>query len=991
MPNEEATGKLSLDIDGLKRGLREAKQEIQRANAVFKAETAGMEDWTKDADGLSAKLKNLGQVLSQQRSILQNYNSQLKSHQDSQEKAAKEAERLRNEMEDLVKKGLSPASAEYKALDKQYQAAIKSEQAEAAQIKKLETSIIAQTGEIGKTEAAYKKWEKAQADLERESKSLVKVVSDQERELKDLKRQYVDVATAEGEDSDAARELATRIKTLSSDLGKNRTALKAAEKSADALDVSYDELGQSAKDAGRDAEEAGGAFSRAKDMFIGGLAVQVATRAWDALKQAVRGVANAMKDAVVDGAAYADDILTLASKTGLATDELQEFAYMEELIDVSTETVAKDLAKVKKQMGSAQKGSKTAAAAFEKLGVAFTEANGELRDGTEVFYDVIEALGGIDNETERDAAAMDIFGKSATDLNPLIEAGAEKLAELREEARESGNVLSGSALKSLGKAQDGMDRLSKAAEGAKKQFSIGLAPAVAEASEKMADELNSPRVQRGISVLSEGIGGLLSTITDFASAGIDLLVGALGAIDPKLKLYSDRQLELAQKAEDLKQSHEDLMTEYKDKAQVILDETRRTSDLWNELQKLVGENGEVKKADEERVDYILHELNDALGTEYSRNGDIIEQYQTMQEEIGNLIEQKKARALLDANEEAYTHAYQKQTEALQVQADLYPQVEKATRDLERAQRDYFKAKEYAEKTWTDPEDWDKALRYIDKYKVKLDDAQATFDNLSADYNTASETAAACYDEVMRYEDASAAILQGNYKKAIKLLADETGASLEYYRTKQQLNEEDKRKLSESLAAAERRVEAYKRNLKAGLSGFSESGLKELEDYVAETKALLSGAASSATGYGEEMGHNLSLGLANGISAYTGAVTKAAQGQMKAALRVMADTAQINSPSDVTEDFGEYLDLGLVKGMLRKLGLLKATAREVMSAVLPQEAMADQSATAAGARAGSGGRSVTNNFTQNIYAPKTPSRLELYRDAENLLAMAGGMS
>ena len=58
--------------------------------------------------------------------------------------------------------------------------------------------------------------------------------------------------------------------------------------------------------------------------------------------------------------------------------------------------------------------------AFQELGVSITDASGQLRDRQEVFYEVIDALGRIENVTERDAVAMDIFGRSAQELNPLI-------------------------------------------------------------------------------------------------------------------------------------------------------------------------------------------------------------------------------------------------------------------------------------------------------------------------------------------------------------------------------------------------------------------------------------------------------------------------------------------------------------------------------------------------------------------------------------------
>ena len=65
--------------------------------------------------------------------------------------------------------------------------------------------------------------------------------------------------------------------------------------------------------------------------------------------------------------------------------------------------------------------------------------------------------------------------------------------------------------------------------------------------------------------------------------------------------------------------------------------------LKNELTTLVDENGKVKEAYKDRVSFILKELNNALGTEYTMTGDIINQYKTLQDEIDTLILKKKAQ------------------------------------------------------------------------------------------------------------------------------------------------------------------------------------------------------------------------------------------------------------------------------------------------------------------------------------------------------------
>ena len=269
--------------------------------------------------------------------------------------------------------------------------------------------------------------------------------------------------------------------------------------------------------------------------------------------------------ALKESAAYADNILTLSLTTGQTTDQLQEFSYASELIDVSLDTLQGSLTKLTNNMQNAQeKTAKTenvfdklgvsittatgelrdahdvlwdtrraltgvsdrteraalemeifgtqlknidgedkkfekilssmvkaqestaaATTAFEKLGVSVTDADGHLRSANDVFYDAIDALGDVTNATERDALAMDIFGRSAQDLNPLIVQGADTLREYAQEAHDMGYVLDNDALAALGAVDDAYQRLQKTQEGVKNQLAEQFSPYLTEFYEKI--------------------------------------------------------------------------------------------------------------------------------------------------------------------------------------------------------------------------------------------------------------------------------------------------------------------------------------------------------------------------------------------------------------------------------------------------------------------------------------------------------------------------
>ena len=157
------------------------------------------------------------------------------------------------------------------------------------------------------------------------------------------------------------------------------------------------------------------------------------TAAGEAMKgvsMAAGAVVGALGAAAVKSGAWADDINTMSKVYGIGTRELQKYSAAAQLVDVDVETIAKSHVKLEKSMYAASTGSSTASEAFSKLGVNIYDANGNLRSGDAVWNDAIKALGSMENETERDAIAMQLMGKSAAELNPLIEDGGETYKRL---------------------------------------------------------------------------------------------------------------------------------------------------------------------------------------------------------------------------------------------------------------------------------------------------------------------------------------------------------------------------------------------------------------------------------------------------------------------------------------------------------------------------------------------------------------------------------
>lgn len=347
------------------------------------------------------------------------------------------------------------------------------------------------------------------------------------------------------------QQLAEMVAKASEQTGENSTqtlkwkeALANAEGQLATLEGQAEGSGDQVEDLGQEMEDAGQSALSLGDLIKANVISEAIIGGFKALASAAKEFASAMVDTVKDSAAYADNILTLSTNTGLSTDALQEFQYMAELTDTSVETITGSLTKLTRNMDSARGGTGAAAEAFAALGVDITDSNGELRSNEAVFMELIDALGQIPNATERDAMAMSIFGKSAQDLNSLIAVGSDGIAAYAQEAREVGYVLDGETLESLGAADDAFQRLDLMVESAKNNLGAALAPAITEVAGEMLNtftpaiqdvvgglaEIFSGDSDKGIGMITEGVGTVVDAIAGKMPAFIELGGSMLTAI-----------------------------------------------------------------------------------------------------------------------------------------------------------------------------------------------------------------------------------------------------------------------------------------------------------------------------------------------------------------------------------------------------------------------------------------------------------------------------
>lgn len=331
---------------------------------------------------------------------------------------------------------------------------------------------------------------------------------------------------------------------LQGDLYKTEAAMNKTKAQIDKNTTSMDDLGDETEETSKDMDKGGKSAKSFGDILKANLVSETIIGGVKALASGIKQLGGALLDA----AAAADDLNTLSTVTGISTEQLQKFQYASDAIDVSVDTLAGSYSKLTKQMDAAASGSKTASAAFAQLGVSVTNDDGTFRDRNEVFNETIAALGQITDETERDATAMAIFGKSAQELNPLILGGADALAEMSEHAEEAGLILSQDALDALGGLSDEFGRMKTTAKIAGQQFLANFAGPVTESIETVTryiERLLDAFQTGGLEGLATEVGeiasqvaatmtSVLPEIANFASNVIITLVDGLITMLPSL-------------------------------------------------------------------------------------------------------------------------------------------------------------------------------------------------------------------------------------------------------------------------------------------------------------------------------------------------------------------------------------------------------------------------------------------------------------------------
>lgn len=304
------------------------------------------------------------------------------------------------------------------------------------------------------------------------------------------------------------------------------------------------------------AATATGGISRAASGVTGALKSMIGPAA---IGGAVVGLVNMAEKAGEN----ADRLFDLAAQTGLSTDALQEYEFVAKTAGANTEVFSDAVKAIIKNLSEAAGGTGAAADAYETLGIKVLDSSGKLRSAGDITDEVFLKLAGMEDITQRNALAQDIFGKKWEETISVLDLGSDAIAGLREEGKKG--VISQEALRNADKFREAWAKL-QAILGPKLFEALGnIAPALTEIAEGAVDAFDAmePLID-ALGFVAQKFGEANDAIdagrespsewaqrwaiaSDIGKGYIFGVVGALGALFDEENVVKDNTVDLSTK------------------------------------------------------------------------------------------------------------------------------------------------------------------------------------------------------------------------------------------------------------------------------------------------------------------------------------------------------------------------------------------------------------------------------------------------------------
>lgn len=250
---------------------------------------------------------------------------------------------------------------------------------------------------------------------------------------------------------------------------------------------------------------------------------KMAVGVFAAVAAAIIAVSSAVIKTANKYAEMGDRIDKMSQKIGMSRKAFQEWDYIMSQNGGNVESLQMGFKTLVTQIEGVQKGSKDSIKAFKKLGVQVKDNNGKLRTADDIFNDTVRALQKMKNPTEKMILANRLFGRSASELRPLLNQSAESVDNLREKANELGLIISDEDIKNAVEYKDTMDTFSRYFEA---KFGSSIMKIMPDISKGMEDIIKITKTKEMQTILDN----FSTSIKWIVSKGLPAIINAISWI-----------------------------------------------------------------------------------------------------------------------------------------------------------------------------------------------------------------------------------------------------------------------------------------------------------------------------------------------------------------------------------------------------------------------------------------------------------------------------
>lgn len=425
---------------------------------------------------------------------------------------------------------------------------------------------------------------------------------------------------------------------------------------------------------------------------------------------------------------------------------------------------------------------------------------------------------------------------------------------------------------------------------------------------------------------------------------IGLVITAVGALAAGLTVYKlatdDSKESQYALTEEQKKANEEIHKQYE--AYKELDSARKESmesinaeygyltQLKDELQGLLDSNGQVIKGYEDRANFIVNQLSEALGIEKEKIWEIIQANGDLGASIDQIIEKKKAEAILNANEEAYTAAIREKDGALKRYTDSLSAYDTAQKNYNNTQEAANKVMdEYYSLLKTSPEAANGYLLASNDILKAADEAKAAFEEQKKKTQEAEETYVGYISTIQNYEGLSGAIISGDATKISEAMLNVQNSFITAEKGTKTSLEKQVKNMQENYAALKQAVED-------GVPGVTQSMVDGAKQMVEKSKIELDKFQERAKESTGKAGDSAAQGFAEKTPAIVSAVEIAAQSAME----------KLNSKSPEFQQSGKNSGDSLNQGLSSTKSAIDATSQDISNSLNEKLGSADTQSTGA---------------------------------------------